>query len=148
MKKEYSAGGAVYKTVKIKNKIETLWLLVKHKNTKGWRFPKGHIEPGENARRAAIREVEEEGKVQARSLKRVGVIDYVFNIYQTTIKKSVTFFLMKFKKGVNDPKYKEKTVSKTGWFDYKSALKKLRFPKEKEILIRAFESLKGRKKEK
>jgi 8-oxo-dGTP pyrophosphatase MutT (NUDIX family) len=148
MKKEYSAGGAVYKTVKKKNKIQTLWLLVKHKNAKGWRFPKGHIEPGENARRAAIREVEEEGKVQAKSLKKIGAIGYVFKIYQTTIKKSVTFFLMKFRKRVNEPKYEEKTVSKTGWFDYKNALRKLRFPKEKEILMRAFRSLKGKEKEK
>ena len=36
------------------------FLLIKRLNVSEWRIPKGHIEPGESAEQAALREVTEE----------------------------------------------------------------------------------------
>jgi diadenosine hexaphosphate hydrolase (ATP-forming) len=45
------------------------------KDPKIWVFPKGHIEPGEDAREAALREVLEEAGVRARVIASLGQMD-------------------------------------------------------------------------
>lgn len=65
MKKTYSAGGVVL------NKRGQV--LVVSQNGNSWSLPKGHIEPGENDRTAAAREIEEESGVnQLDYLKDLG----------------------------------------------------------------------------
>jgi 8-oxo-dGTP pyrophosphatase MutT (NUDIX family) len=52
------------------------YLLVRgKKDPQSWVFPKGHIEPGENARDAALREVLEEAGVRARVVAPLGRMD-------------------------------------------------------------------------
>lgn len=43
------------------------------KNPNQWIFPKGHIEPGETAAEAAVRELREEAGVVGRAVRPVGV---------------------------------------------------------------------------
>ena len=56
MDKEFSAGALIFR----KEKEKTLFLLVYSGRNKIWGFPKGHIEPGEIEKDAALREVKEE----------------------------------------------------------------------------------------
>lgn len=42
-----------------------------------WTFPKGHIDPGETIAIAAVREVHEEGGVEARIILELGFTEYV-----------------------------------------------------------------------
>ena len=42
-----------------------------------WTFPKGHIDPGETIPVAAVREVHEEGGVEARIILELGFTEYV-----------------------------------------------------------------------
>lgn len=41
-----------------------------------WSFPKGKLDPGEGFKEAALREVEEETGIRARSLRFAGVMQY------------------------------------------------------------------------
>jgi ADP-ribose pyrophosphatase YjhB (NUDIX family) len=59
MKKTYSAGGIVLN--------EQGQVLVVNQNGNSWSLPKGHIDPGEDARTAAERETKEESGISQLS---------------------------------------------------------------------------------
>jgi 8-oxo-dGTP pyrophosphatase MutT (NUDIX family) len=59
-----------------------------------WSLPKGHIESGETATQAAVREVAEETGIEGRVLASLGVIDYWFVAENRRIHKTVHHFLM------------------------------------------------------
>src|SRR3989344_3833274 len=84
---ERSAGGLVYKLENGK----ILWLLIKVLTSGKYRgvsskivkktvykFPKGHLQKGEFLKAAALREAEEEGKVKAEIVTKIGSNNYVF----------------------------------------------------------------------
>jgi 8-oxo-dGTP pyrophosphatase MutT (NUDIX family) len=54
-----------------------------------WSLPKGHLEAGESAEDAAIREVEEETGIRGRVMARLGTIDYWFVAEDRRIHKTV-----------------------------------------------------------
>ncbi len=59
-----------------------------------WSLPKGHVEPGETAQEAAIREVEEETGIRGRVLAPLGTIDFWFVADGRRIHKTVHHFLL------------------------------------------------------
>lgn len=66
-KKEYSAGGVVYKKLREEGREQSVvWLLGKHSGYHKWVLPKGMIEAGETSEETAVRETEEELAVKAR----------------------------------------------------------------------------------
>ena len=95
MKFEESAGGIVYK----KEKSKTFVLVTQHSAHHGWVFPKGLIDPGEDKATAALREVKEEGGVEAKIIKELSPVEYFYKFENQTIKKKVTYFLMEYVSG-------------------------------------------------
>ena len=65
----------------------------------GWVFPKGLIDDGEDKATAALREVEEEGGVEAKIVKELEPVEYFYKFENQTIKKKVTYFLMEYVSG-------------------------------------------------
>jgi ADP-ribose pyrophosphatase YjhB (NUDIX family) len=59
-----------------------------------WSLPKGHLEAGETAEDAAIREVEEETGIRGRVLAALGTIDYWFVADDRRIHKTVHHYLL------------------------------------------------------
>lgn len=59
-----------------------------------WSLPKGHLEPGETAEQAAIREVEEETGIRSEVLAPLGAIDFWFVADSRRIHKTVHHFLL------------------------------------------------------
>ena len=59
-----------------------------------WSLPKGHLEDGETAEDAAIREVEEETGIRGRVLAVLGTIDYWFVAEDRRIHKTVHHYLL------------------------------------------------------
>ena len=59
-----------------------------------WSLPKGHLEAGETAEDAAVREVEEETGIRGRVLAALGTIDYWFVADDRRIHKTVHHFLL------------------------------------------------------
>ena len=60
-----------------------------------WSLPKGHIEAGETAEQAAVREVEEETGIAGVILGELGVIDFWFVAEGRRIHKTVRHYLMR-----------------------------------------------------
>ena len=129
MSREFSAGGIVFKDKKV--------LLTKHSKNKHWGFPKGLIDPGQTSEQAAIREVKEEGGVEAEILDKVGYSKYVYTFNSEKIFKVVTYFLMKYISG--DPQDHDWEMEEAGWYKVKEALEKLDFKQDKELIKKAVE---------
>lgn len=88
---ETSAGGLVLDT---KGRA----VLIARHDRRGrlvWSLPKGHIEPGESAEQAALREVREETGVRSEILAPLGTIDFWFMADKKRIHKTVHHFLMR-----------------------------------------------------
>ena len=101
IKRIYSAGGIVLRLTPFaqdvpsgKRRVEVL--VTQHSKHKGWDFPKGHIELGESAEQAAVREVEEETGVKGQILEKVGATEYFYFDEGERILKTVVYFLMKY----------------------------------------------------
>lgn len=71
LKREFSAGGCVYRRQVTSNKEQAgvVWLVGKHSGYHKWVLPKGLIEKGERGVETAVREVEEEMGVVARVVR-------------------------------------------------------------------------------
>jgi ADP-ribose pyrophosphatase YjhB (NUDIX family) len=59
-----------------------------------WSLPKGHLEEGETAEDAAVREVEEETGIRGRVVAPLGTIDYWFVAEDRRIHKTVHHYLL------------------------------------------------------
>lgn len=59
-----------------------------------WSLPKGHLERGETAQDAAVREVEEETGIRGVVVAELGVIDYWFVAEDRRVHKTVHHYLL------------------------------------------------------
>lgn len=136
MQREFSAGGIVFNG-------QGRVLLTQNSSNKYWGFPKGLIEKGYTGKDTAVREVKEEGGVEAEILEKVGDSKYVFTSKQSgeRVFKAVSIFLMKYLSG--DPQDHDWEVSEAGWFEVEEALEKLSFKQDKELLKKAVELRNG-----
>jgi len=144
---ERSAGGIVYKIVDDR----IFWFVIKtlsKKNTSRLgqkssrtvcKFPKGHLNPGEVLKDAALREVEEEGRIKANIIDKVGSRDYIIWDQATNKKiiKKVTFFLMEYREESSLKYYDMETVVDREWYSYEEAVKKLAYDFERNLLKKA-----------
>ncbi len=64
-----------------------------------WSLPKGHVEEGETAQDAAVREVEEETGIRGRVLGPLGTIDFWFVAEDRRVHKTVHHFLLEYAGG-------------------------------------------------
>jgi 8-oxo-dGTP pyrophosphatase MutT (NUDIX family) len=145
MKREYSAGGIVLRQAQ--DKLSWKVLLIKNAALRDpkkayWGFPKGHIDPGESSRDAALREVKEETKITAEIMGKLGESQYVFTRSGERIVKHVDYYLLKYKSG--DEEAQELEVLEVRWFDPKEAMELLSFKKDQEFLQRALKMIDGR----
>jgi len=112
-----------------------LWLVIKPKGSEQWRFPKGKIEKGENSSEAALREVKEEGGVEARILNKIDSIKYFFIQEGQKVFKTVTFYLMEYIQEAQGGFCWE--TEEIAWLPFGEAKEKLAFNNEKKILDKA-----------
>jgi 8-oxo-dGTP pyrophosphatase MutT (NUDIX family) len=66
------------------------------KDPRQWIFPKGHVEPGESAAEAALREMREEGGVDGRIIRAIGVSTYESG----RARVKVSYFLVRYRRAV------------------------------------------------
>jgi 8-oxo-dGTP pyrophosphatase MutT (NUDIX family) len=92
---EHSAGGVVFK----KTSSKVFILLTQHSQHHGWVFPKGLIDEGEDKETTALREVKEEGGVEAKIVKELPAVEYFYKFEGQLIHKKVTYFLMEYVSG-------------------------------------------------
>jgi ADP-ribose pyrophosphatase YjhB (NUDIX family) len=143
---ERSAGGIVYK----QQDGRILWLIIKTLSKKYnrmaekdrrevYKFPKGHLLNNEVLKVAALREVEEEGRVKCQVKAKIGSNDYIIwdKVEKRKIIKKVTFFLMEYAEESRLKYYDNEVVLERDWLSFEETMKKLSYDSEKILLRKA-----------
>jgi 8-oxo-dGTP pyrophosphatase MutT (NUDIX family) len=156
--REFSSGGLVFQ----KKNGDPIWLVRKTAASnlfpkQYWMLPKGWIDnaapdvPGpmasgaikadeESLQKAAIREVAEEGGIEAKIIKKIGTEKYFLKHPERgQILKFVTFYLMEWQK--DSPEGFDDETAEIAWLPFPEAKKRLTFSAEKQMLIKAQELL-------
>jgi 8-oxo-dGTP pyrophosphatase MutT (NUDIX family) len=112
--------------------------LIAHRNQRGtleWVLPKGHLEAGESAEQAAVREVEEETGIRGRVVAPLGSVDYWFVDHGRRVHKTVHHFLLEGVSGTLRPDTAE--VEQVEWVPLRSAAARLTHADERALVERA-----------
>jgi len=112
------AGGVVFRPA---DKGREYLLVRARAATREWVFPKGHIEAGETAEQAALREVLEESGVRANIVARLGEL--------AIDNGRAAMFLMSRENADSRPAERE-----TAWFGFDDALGALGFAESRSLL--------------
>jgi 8-oxo-dGTP pyrophosphatase MutT (NUDIX family) len=97
-----------------------------------WSLPKGHIEAGESAEQAAVREVEEETGIQGVVMAELGTIDYWFVAEGRRIHKTVHHFLLRATGGeLSDA---DVEVTEVAWVALPDIQARLAYPDERSLV--------------
>ena len=105
-------------------------LLLKHKSG-SWVFPKGHIDPGETALEAALREVEEEAGVVAVCPDENETFRTRYHNDKGELRE-ITYFALRTE--AQAPVLREALFQQGGFFSPERALAQLSFEEDKEML--------------
>jgi len=136
MKQKYRKAVFIVTYSKVKDKI--YFLILKRKlHWKGWEFPKGGLEKGENIINTIKREVKEETGLKALKIKnfrihgkyhykrkypeRPGFIGQMYSLYSVEVKKQKV-------------KVDQREHSDYKWLEFPEAIKRLTFRNQKECL--------------
>ena len=111
----------------------------------GWVMPKGTVEPGEDFKDTAIREVKEESGASAVVVKYIGDSTYEFKTPEGMINKRVHWYLMNADSYYSKPQ-KEEFFTDSGYYKYHEAIYLLKYDNERAILEQAYEQYMQMKK--
>ena len=104
-----------------------------------WSLPKGHIEAGETAEQAAVREVAEETGIIGRVVAPLGTIDFWFVAEDRRVHKTVHHFLLRALGGelCDD----DVEVAEVAWVPLGELESRLAYADERRLIRRATELL-------
>lgn len=107
-------------------------LLLRHRKGE-WVFPKGHIDPGESALEAALREVEEEAGVRAYPLAPDVIATTRYRNDRRELRQ-ISWFLLATDD--SEPLLREALFPEGGFFAPDEALRRLSFAEDRRLLER------------
>ena len=126
--REFSAGGVVVRG-------EDCIVIVPTRRAADGRkvltLPKGHIDPGESAADAALREVREEAGVEADLVEKLGDVRYWYMREGRRIAKSVSYFLLEYRSG--DPHDHDQEVEDARWMALEQAAEELTYKGDRQM---------------
>ncbi|WP_026165990.1 NUDIX hydrolase [Corynebacterium mastitidis] len=106
-----------------------------------WSMPKGHVEPGEDHRSTAEREVWEETGISGEVFQELGVIDYWFVSEGVRIHKTVHHHLLRYVDGyLND---EDPEVTEVAWIPVHQLIEHLAYADERKLARVAHDVLPG-----
>jgi 8-oxo-dGTP pyrophosphatase MutT (NUDIX family) len=98
-------------------------------------LPKGHLDNAETPEQAAVREVREEGGVEADLVAHLGDVRYWYRRKGRSVPKRVRFFLFEYRSG--DPADHDDEVEEARWMSLVEASTALSYQGEREMVARA-----------
>ena len=126
---EHSAGGVV---VRLHDGIEHVLLI--RDPYRNWGLPKGHLEEGEDAATAALREVHEETGLTGIKLgPELGSIDWFFRQEDRLVHKFCSFFLMRSVAGETVPGLSE-GITECIWLPPEEAMASVTYDNAREMI--------------
>src|SRR5437868_12031503 len=136
MKREFSAGGVLVRTVGGRPHVAAIRPQGKPAGT--WVLPKGNIDAGESPAETAVREVREETGVEGAVVEKLGDVRYVYTASWRggeRIFKVVSFFLLRAGRGrigaIDDEMRIE--VAEARWLPLEEAPRLLTYGGEREM---------------
>ena len=130
--RETSAGGVVFRL----EEGTPLFLLIRDSYA-NWGFPKGHVEHGESAEDAALREVREETGLGAlSSCGLIDTIDWYFRFRGRLIHKVCHFYLMRSDSSTTCPQRAE-GITACRWAPFPEAVALVSYANARTVLERA-----------
>jgi 8-oxo-dGTP pyrophosphatase MutT (NUDIX family) len=139
--REFSAGGVVVRPAEGRYEVA----VIRPAGRSAVALPKGHIDPGETAEVAAIREVLEETGLSVDLVRGLGEISYVYRFHHRSIFKVVRFFLCRWVRGdigaITEAMHKE--VHSAWWIPLSDAPTRLSYPGERRMAAKALAVLSG-----
>ena len=102
-----------------------------------WGLPKGHVEPKEDLKTTAVREVREETGLVGELVASLGSVDYWFAVKEEGVRyfKRVHFYLLRYLEG--DPRHHDHEVHDALWLPIGEALERLSYENERKVLQKA-----------
>ncbi len=98
-------------------------------------LPKGHVDEGETAEQAALREVREETGMTGELVEELGEVRYWYQRSGRKIAKLVTFFLFEYRSGSAADHDGE--VEEVRWLPLDEAARELTYKGERQMVERA-----------
>ncbi|MBQ3261375.1 NUDIX domain-containing protein [Candidatus Saccharibacteria bacterium] len=130
--REPTAGGIVFRLSKDQRDIEIL-LIQDSKNR--WTIPKGHIEPGENAKQTAIREIgEEAGLFHINVLCWLGKIHFKYRRLDKLVLMTTQIYLVHSLDPRETPT-KEKWMNGIKWLKFSDALDAIEYEDIEKLML-------------
>ncbi len=132
--REPTAGGIVFRLTPEQDDIEVLLI----QDSKGrWTIPKGHIEPGENAKETAIREIgEEAGLFHIEVLMWLGKIHFQYRRVDKLVLMTTQIYLVRSMDSHETP-IKEQWMKGIKWFKFKDALDAIEYEDIEKLMLLA-----------
>lgn len=125
----YSAGGVIYRIVDAQVEVA----LIATDRGGRWGLPKGHVNRGETAEAAAMREIAEETGLEGAIVQHLATIEYWFRAGSSRVHKYVDLFLLRYERGEVRPQ--ETEVDDARWFPLHEALQRVSFERERDVLL-------------
>ena len=130
--RETSAGGIVYRLAD----GAPLFLLIRD-SYQNWGFPKGHVERGERAEDAALREVREETGLRSVEVRgAIDTIEWYFRFRGRLIHKVCHFYLMETADTDTSPQ-KAEGITACQWVAFDAAWTAVSYANARTVLRRA-----------
>jgi 8-oxo-dGTP pyrophosphatase MutT (NUDIX family) len=106
-----------------------------------WSLPKGHVEPGETAAQAAVREVAEETGIDGQVLAELGTIDFWFVADGRRVHKTVHHFLLLALDPHQELSDADLEVSEVAWVPVGELAERLAYADERRLVEQVAELL-------
>ncbi|MFL6239642.1 MAG: NUDIX hydrolase [Actinomycetes bacterium] len=97
-----------------------------------WSLPKGHLEAGETAEQAAVREVAEETGIRGRVIAPLGSIDFSFVAEDRRVHKTVHHFLLRAEGG--ELSHADPEVASVAWVPLDQLAGRLSYDDERRLV--------------
>lgn len=126
---EHSAGGVIFRRGTGNGSV----LLIKDAY-RNWGFPKGHLEEGEEAAAAALREIAEEtGLTDLVNHGHIQDIDWFFRFRGKLIHKTCAFYLVEAPTGEPSPQ-RDEGITACRWLSVEEAMRTLSYANARDVL--------------
>lgn len=130
--REPTAGGIVFRMTPDQRDIEIL--LIQDSKDR-WTIPKGHIEPGETAKQAAVREIgEESGIKNVDVLAWLGKIHFKYRRLEKLVLMTTQVYLVQSLDKTEHPT-KEKWMNGIRWFSFADALDAIEYADIEKLML-------------
>jgi len=127
---EFSAGGVVLRRMRGRQHVAVVRV-----RDQILALPKGHPDGDESAADAARREVREETGLETELLEKLGDVRYSYQRGGKRIRKSVAFYLFRYRSG--DVEDHDHEVEEALWLPLDEAAERLAYKGEREMVVAA-----------